>query len=134
MLKCNWWSFSQFLAIFFALNLLFSYQVNENAPSGTFIGTLSLFDEDKFDTHLYKMVTNSNGLFMLKGNQLLKAKSADYETSKKHTISIMATDNGTNPQPYSVSRTGNRIVVSLVAVDFSVTKPSSERASMLNRQ
>ena len=96
---------------FFALNLLFSYQVNENAPSGTFIGTLSLFDEDRFDTHLYRMVTNSNGLFMLKGNQLLKAKSADYETSKKHTISVMATDNGTNPQPYSVSRTGNRIVV-----------------------
>ena len=119
---------------FFALNLLFSYQVNENAPSGTFIGTLSLIDEDKFDTHLYRMVTNSNGLFMLKGNQLLKSKSADYETNKKHTISVMATDNGTNPQPYSVSRTGNRTVVSLAVVDFSVIKPSSERASMLNRQ
>ena len=72
-------------------------QVYENDPAGTRVGDLSASDEDKGQRLSYTLVDSDNGMFTLVGNQLRKAKSADYETTKVHKVRVRVTDNGSPP-------------------------------------
>ena len=72
-------------------------QVYENDPAGTRVGDLSASDEDKGQRLSYTLVESDNGMFTIVGNQLRKAKSADYETTKVHKVRVRVTDNGSPP-------------------------------------
>ena len=69
----------------------------ENDPAGTRVGDLSASDEDKGQQLSYTLVDGDNGMFTIVGNQLRKAKSADYETTKAHKVRVRVTDNGSPP-------------------------------------
>ena len=51
-------------------------------------------DEDKGQSMTYSLVTNDDGLFVIIGNQLRKAKSANYESKKTHKITVKVVDSG----------------------------------------
>ena len=69
-----------------------AFRVYENKPAGTLVGTFTATDEDAGDTLTYKLLDDDNGQFTLKGNQLLKAKSTNYETKVSHVIKVEVTD------------------------------------------
>ena len=71
-----------------------TFQVYENKPAGTLVGTLTATDEDTGDTLIYKLLDDDNGQFLLRGNRLLKAKSTDYETKVLHTVEVEVKDSG----------------------------------------
>ena len=70
-----------------------SFQVDENEPVGTLVGNLSAFDEDVGDVLSFELLQHNVG-FEIRGNELLKARSANYETKKSHNITVLVTDNG----------------------------------------
>ena len=69
----------------------------ENDPAGTRVGDLSASNEDKGQRLSYTLVDSDNGMFTIVGNQLRKAKSADFEKSKVHKVRVRVTDNGSPP-------------------------------------
>ena len=69
-----------------------TFRVHENKPAGALVGTFTATDEDAGDTLTYKLLDDDNGQFTLKGNQLLKAKSTNYETKVSHVIKVEVTD------------------------------------------
>lgn len=56
-------------------------------------------DEDVGQTLTYS-ITSPGGFFYIKGNQLFKSLSIDYETAKAHVITVKVSDNGS---PLSLS-------------------------------
>ena len=72
-------------------------QVKEKAALGTVIGTLTATDEDSGQLLSYRLRDSDGGRFSLKGAQLLKAKSTDYETKAAHFVTVSVTDNGSPP-------------------------------------
>ena len=81
----------------------FTLQISEKAPAGTIIGTFSVADEDKYDTHIFTLSSDDGGRFKIQGRQLIKTGSINYETKQKHTIKVKVTDNGTAPSALDVS-------------------------------
>ncbi|KXJ22728.1 Spondin-1 [Exaiptasia diaphana] len=73
-----------------------SSSVAENQPRGTKVGTFSSIDSvNSKDTHTYAIVKGGNGLFELKGADLLTLKIFNYESSpNSFDITIRSTDNG----------------------------------------
>ena len=65
------------------------------------VGNLAFSDEDTAQTHTLVLLDDDNGQFSLKGKQLVKAKSTDYETKTAHKVTVKVTDSGT--PPFSVS-------------------------------
>ncbi len=65
----------------------------ENSAIGTLIGTLTTADEDPADTHIYTIVSNPGGKFIIVGNQLRTAGDIDYEANQSFTV-ILRTDDG----------------------------------------
>lgn len=76
-------------------NLLLSgpHNVTENVAIGTSVGFLTTHDEDPADTHIYTIVTNPGGKFMLVGDELQTAAAIDYEQNQSFTI-VIRTDDG----------------------------------------
>ena len=71
-------------------------EVEENAPAGTLVGTLSATDADVGDTHTFALVSGAsdddNALFSISGTSLRTAAAFDYEEAATRYIRIRATD------------------------------------------
>lgn len=65
--------------------------VNENAPAGTVVGTLSTTDPDPNDTHNYT-ITNTGTPFNLNGDQLRTTQVFDFETQDSYAITVTTND------------------------------------------
>ena len=70
--------------------------VDENADSGTTVGTLSTTDPDADDTHTYALVSGAgdNASFAIDGATLLTNAVFDFETKNSYSVRIRTTDNG----------------------------------------
>ncbi|WP_166362084.1 calcium-binding protein [Pseudomonas akapageensis] len=95
--------------------------VDENAASGTVIGTLSATDPDNGDEQTFQLLDDANGRFVLVNNQLQVGNGSllDHESAVAHNIQVRATDstglsfdktltigiNNVNEQPSAVSLT-----------------------------
>ena len=82
------------------------FQVKEKAAIGTAIGTLTARDEDTGQRLSYRLTDSDGGRFSLKGAQLLKAKSTDYETKTAHSVVVSVTDNGSPPLSVRLPKLG----------------------------
>ena len=72
--------------------------VKENAPTGTEIGVVSAYDEDRGQSLKYTLVNDDGGKFKIWNNgSLMKANGTDYETQKVHKVKVRVTDNGVPP-------------------------------------
>ena len=74
--------------------------VDENAPSGTVVGTLSATDPDSGDTLSFSLVSGDgdtgNSCFTIVGTQLKTTVPFDYEEYPTHYCRIRVTDSATN--------------------------------------
>lgn len=68
--------------------------VEENAPVGTLVGTLSTTDPDPGDWHSYALLSSDAWAFQIVGNELRTAAVLDYETQTHLTPQIRSTDLG----------------------------------------
>lgn len=77
--------------------------VSENAPAGTLVGKLSGFDPDG-DPLTFKIVSDATGAFRIKGDKLVTSRPLDYETARKHAITIEVSDGrgGTNKTDFTI--------------------------------
>ncbi len=68
----------------------------ENQPAGTLAGTLSAASADPNEIYTYTLVAGAgstdNASFSIRGNQLLTAKSLDYEQKATYSVAIRATN------------------------------------------
>ena len=71
-------------------------RVFENEKVGKVVGKLSATDEDASQKLTFTLLDDDNGRFKISGNELQKAISANYETSKAHTVIVQVMDSG-NP-------------------------------------
>ena len=72
--------------------------VNENAPAGTTVATLSTVDADAGDSFTYAITGDASGFFEIVGNQIRVADGAalDFESAQSHDITVQVTDAGGN--------------------------------------
>lgn len=72
--------------------------VDENAATGTSVGTLSTTDPNAGDSHTYALVTGvgdtDNSSFTIDGDTLKTAAGFDFETKNSLSVRIRTTDNG----------------------------------------
>ncbi|MCF6376699.1 Ig-like domain-containing protein [Nocardioides KLBMP 9356] len=68
--------------------------VVENAPVGTLVGSLSVTDVDKHDTHRFALVAGGtdNGSFTVDGTRLLTAAVLDFERDAALDVRVRVTD------------------------------------------
>jgi hypothetical protein len=67
-------------------------QIVENSGAGILIGTLSTLDEDPADTHIYTLLSNPAGKFVIVGNDIYTAADIDYELNQNFTVNIRVDD------------------------------------------
>ncbi len=80
---------------------LSNFNIEENKPIGTLVGTLSTTDADAFDNFTYKLIAGTGGTdnhrFTISGNQLLSNSVFNYEQQNTYSIRIL-TDDGNGGQ------------------------------------
>ena len=74
------------------------YEIEEDEPIGTFIGTLEAVDESENDTHTYELFDADNSfpdnqLFSIDGTSLLSNAMFDYNVQSEYLIQIEVADN-----------------------------------------
>ncbi len=76
--------------------------ITENSDSGAVIGTISTADADGTDTHTYTLVDDGGGRFTIEGDRLVVADGSklDFETNRRHNITVQTTDSGTPSQSF----------------------------------
>ena len=69
-------------------------KVNENS-NNALVGELLTTDPDFGQSHVYN-ISNTRGLFVLKGNEVWTSETAnlDFEKAAQHTITVLSTDDG----------------------------------------
>jgi len=76
--------------------------INENEPSGTFIGTFSATDPDAGQTFSYSLVAGSgdddNASYSIDGASLRTTEPFNFEEKNSYSIRVRATDDGSPPQ------------------------------------
>lgn len=74
--------------------------VAENSPIGTIVGSLSVRDQDVYQTHTFNLLSNesSRDLVYIELNNLHLARVPNYELEKFVLINVQAIDNGTQPK------------------------------------
>jgi Ca2+-binding RTX toxin-like protein len=65
--------------------------IQENAPGGAEVGTLSARDADG-DTLTYSLLPGSSSAFAIRGNKLVVTGPLDFETQPNHQVTILADD------------------------------------------
>ena len=70
-------------------------QIEENASTGTLVGTLTTVDADTPDTHTYTLLDDAGGRFAVVGDELRSASQSllDYENATTHSLTVRTTDN-----------------------------------------
>ena len=71
--------------------------IDENAPVGTVVGSLSASDADLSDTFTFSLVDggvpNDNSLFQINGTDLQTREVLNFETQDSYSVFVRATDN-----------------------------------------
>lgn len=101
--------------------------VQENLPAGTFVGTLTSSDPNRFDTFTYSLVNGAgstdNSRFEIIGDQLFALETFNYEANQNFSIRVRTTDStgrsytevfniavvNVNEMPLSIALSPNRI-------------------------
>ena len=87
-----------------------NYEVDENSPAGTFVGTVAATDPDQGQTHTFSIVGgNEQGVFEISNDGKITVKDGskiDYETHFSAMLTIKVTDSGTP----ALSSDGNVII------------------------
>lgn len=72
-----------------------SSDVKENAPSGSYIGTVQTSEEDAGQLISYSLLDDDQGNFRIDSlGRVYKTKPSDYEAKVAHLITVQAMDNG----------------------------------------
>ena len=76
--------------------------IAENSSRGTFVASLSTIDAEVGDTHTYSLVDDAGGRFSIEGDRLVVADGSklDFETNRRHNITVQTTDSGTPSQSF----------------------------------
>lgn len=74
--------------------VLSNSSVNENAPTGTVIGTLTAADPDAGATLTFSEVNDLDSKFAVAVNELRVDGALDFETKASHSVTIRVSDNG----------------------------------------
>lgn len=78
--------------------VLGSNTVDEQQPSGSFVGAFTTSDEDANDSHTLTLVSGAgdsgNGSFAIVNNVLTTATTFDYNTQQQYSIRVRSTDGG----------------------------------------
>lgn len=69
-------------------------QLAENLPIGTSVGTLSIKDQDAFESHSYSLSGSDASNFQLFGSNLNSGEIFDFETKNQYEITIITEDAG----------------------------------------
>ena len=95
-----------------------SASIPENSK-GVQIDSLITEDEDQGQSFTYTLTSNPGGNFEIRGDKLFASTSAnlDYESSKRHQITVNSTDNGNPPLSVQIS-----LVINLQDVNEKPTK------------
>ena len=87
-----------------------NYEVDENSPAGTLVGTVTATDPDQGQTHTFSIVSgNEQGVFEISNDGKITVKDGskiDYETHFSAILTIRVTDSGTP----ALSSDGNVII------------------------
>ena len=77
---------------------LSNMKIKENSGVGTLVGTVSVTDPDKGQTHTCSIVAGNTSTFEFRGyNLVVKSAIIDYETDDEYEITIQCIDNGSPP-------------------------------------
>ncbi len=78
--------------------LLSNNSIDESAPVGTAVGTLTSTDADAGDTFTYALVAGDddtdNGSFEIDGNQIKTVGELDFDTQSSYSVRVSTTDAG----------------------------------------
>ncbi len=95
-------------------------EVFENAPINYIVGNLTAIDDDvgsrKTSNFSWEIVDTDNGFFLLRGNEILVAKSLDHESKSIHIIQVRCTD-------YGIPRKSSQVVSIFIIVHDSNDSP-----------
>ena len=111
--------------------LLSDTSVNEIAPIGTRLATLSSIDEDPGDSFIYSLVAGSgddgNTNFIIDGNELKTNATFDFETQPAYSIRIRTTDSqgGNLEKSFNITLTNGNEKPSIDAQFFSISENST---------
>jgi hypothetical protein len=110
----------------------------ENQPAGTAVGMLSATDPDAASTFTYSLVDGAgsidNASFAIVGNELVTARSFNFETNASYSIRVRATDflGLSTEKPLAITVTD--VVVEPFSVEsVAVLQPRSYRAGEVLR-
>jgi hypothetical protein len=88
--------------------------VKENAEAGTRVGTLSAFDPEG-DAVTFTLASNAGGRFELDGNNIVLAKTLDYDKAQSHKATIVATDSKGASASYVVTLHVDDVAKTIIA-------------------
>lgn len=73
---------------------LSALSINENESVNTVLGSLSSVDLDEENTHTYSLVAGDANLFSIDGDQIVIAKSFNFEQKSEYSFTIRTIDDG----------------------------------------
>jgi gliding motility-associated-like protein len=77
-------------------NNLIAFSVSELDPKDTIVGKIEITDQDKADSHTYKIVSDEKLPFAIDANGVVTLVGAvDYEKKSNYSFQVVVTDNGT---------------------------------------
>ncbi|MBB1192808.1 hypothetical protein DNC80_03900 [Flavobacterium sp. SOK18b] len=77
-------------------NNLIAFSVSELDPKDTIVGKIEITDQDKANSHTYKIVSDEKLPFAIDANGVVTLVGAvDYEKKSKYSFQVVVTDNGT---------------------------------------
>ena len=111
--------------------LLSDTSINEIAPIGTRVATISSTDEDPTDTFMYSLVAGSgdagNSSFAIVGNELQTNTAFDFEVQPIYSIRIRTTDSqgGSFEKTFTIALTNGNEKPTIEAQFFSISENST---------
>ena len=111
--------------------LLSDTSINEIAPIGTRVATISSTDEDPTDTFMYSLVAGSgdagNSSFAIVGNELQTNAAFDFEVQPSYSIRIRTTDSqgGSFEKTFTIALTNGNEKPTIEAQFFSISENST---------
>lgn len=98
--------------------------IDEQQPSGSFVGILAAIDEDANDSHTLTLVSGAgsadNASFTIVNNVLTTATALDFNTQQQYSIRVRATDGGnaTAEEVFVINVTDANQAPTAIAIGF----------------
>jgi len=111
----------------------YTASVNENT-NGALVGQLMTSDQDVAQSHMYKLLDDAGGRFVIQNDKLYVSSSADldYEVQKSFTVKVQSNDSGTPSlglvQDFQITVLDvNEAPVNITLAPASITENKSRR-------